>query len=217
MIWSPNWSAGEIRKNYFKAAKLCHPDLHPTEPQAAEKFRRLNAEYQNYLARFNKPPSNSATDTDFKPTIRYFVNINLILNLADVINGCERSLFIEEEYLSLEFPRGTKTGKIVFGPVKLKKSGKITTINVTVTDIELPEKYQIIHGKLTYHCHVSKLRAKFGGEHVFEGPDNDLIKIDIPKNLKNKSQFALVGAGLYNKQTKTREKLYIKFIVSLFG
>ena len=35
-------SDDEIKKAYRKMAKMYHPDLHPDDPQAAEKFKEVN-------------------------------------------------------------------------------------------------------------------------------------------------------------------------------
>lgn len=39
---SKNATEDEIKKAYRKMAKMYHPDLHPDDPEAAEKFKEVN-------------------------------------------------------------------------------------------------------------------------------------------------------------------------------
>ena len=43
---SKSASDDEIKKAYRKMAKQYHPDLHPDDPEAAEKFKEVNEAYE---------------------------------------------------------------------------------------------------------------------------------------------------------------------------
>ena len=40
-----NSSANDIKKSYRKKSKECHPDLHPDDKEASEKFKNLSEAY----------------------------------------------------------------------------------------------------------------------------------------------------------------------------
>lgn len=42
----PNATISDIKKGYYKMAKLCHPDKNPNNVEAAEKFRKVSEAYQ---------------------------------------------------------------------------------------------------------------------------------------------------------------------------
>ena len=39
-------TAADIKKAYYKAAIKCHPDKHPDDPEAEEKFKKVSQAYQ---------------------------------------------------------------------------------------------------------------------------------------------------------------------------
>jgi len=61
---STNADAGAIKKAYYKAARLCHPDKAPDDPEAHEKFQRLGMAYQV----LSNEKARAAYDRDGKAT-----------------------------------------------------------------------------------------------------------------------------------------------------
>ncbi|PRP81547.1 hypothetical protein PROFUN_10909 [Planoprotostelium fungivorum] len=43
---TPDATAEDIKKGYYKAARSCHPDKHPDDPDAELKFKQLSEAYQ---------------------------------------------------------------------------------------------------------------------------------------------------------------------------
>jgi X-domain of DnaJ-containing/DnaJ domain/Autophagy-related protein C terminal domain len=82
---STNVSAADLKKAYYREARLCHPDKNPDDPDAAKRFQALGHAYQTLsndqsraaYDRFGKPDmSNTATEmslSDVDPTIFFAV------------------------------------------------------------------------------------------------------------------------------------------------
>lgn len=50
-----------LKKQYKKLAKACHPDLNPDDKEAEEKFKRLTAAYKKLLE--NSPDRGRKADS----------------------------------------------------------------------------------------------------------------------------------------------------------
>lgn len=84
---STNADAAAIKKAYYKAAKMCHPDRHPNDSEAHAKFQALGQAYQilsdeKARARYDKDgkPDNNNQELDqvdpsvfFNVMVRTFV------------------------------------------------------------------------------------------------------------------------------------------------
>ena len=51
-----------LKKQYKKLAKACHPDLNPDDKEAEEKFKRLTAAYKKLLEKLSWPRQKSWFD-----------------------------------------------------------------------------------------------------------------------------------------------------------
>jgi molecular chaperone DnaJ len=47
------FSIDNLKKQYKKLAKTCHPDLHPEDKEAEEKFKRLTEAYKKLLEKLS--------------------------------------------------------------------------------------------------------------------------------------------------------------------
>lgn len=50
---SENLNKENLKKQYKKLAKTCHPDLHPNDKEAEEKFKRLTKAYKELLEKLS--------------------------------------------------------------------------------------------------------------------------------------------------------------------
>lgn len=53
----------ELKMSYRRLAFACHPDLHPEDPRAADKFRRLNEAYVTLLDHFETNGQQTASSS----------------------------------------------------------------------------------------------------------------------------------------------------------
>ena len=52
-ISEDEFSLANLKKQYKKLAKTCHPDLHPEDKEAEEKFKRLTEAYKKLLEKMS--------------------------------------------------------------------------------------------------------------------------------------------------------------------
>lgn len=52
-IKSDEFNLNNLKKQYKKLAKTCHPDLHPEDKEAEEKFKRLTSAYKKLLEKLS--------------------------------------------------------------------------------------------------------------------------------------------------------------------
>jgi tetratricopeptide (TPR) repeat protein len=63
-------SIDEIKTTYRQLAKEIHPDLHPNDPNARERFATLNQAYQILLAAVRSTADNHQLDPDRHPDLQ---------------------------------------------------------------------------------------------------------------------------------------------------
>jgi DnaJ-class molecular chaperone len=187
----------QIHSNYRKLAKECHPDLHPTDPLAAEKFNLLNLEY------------NKCLNTIFQ--------IKIAISLQDSILGCERYFMSNDgnRTFRLSIPAGIKTGEsLCFRNIQLEED-RFSILQAKIK-VEMPNDFIVIADKLIQKIRVSFWKSIVGGEITIIGPDGVRFRISIPKRCKSKTIYRIPDAGLFNRKTKLRGDLFIQ-LVSFFS
>jgi hypothetical protein len=80
---STNATSGELKKAYYKEARVCHPDKNPGDPESARKFQELGHAYQTLSseatrAAYDKNGKSESNDaemqlTDIDPKIFFAV------------------------------------------------------------------------------------------------------------------------------------------------
>ena len=173
------------RSTYLNLVKATHPDLHPNDPSAEEKFKQIQE---------NKEKINYST----------IVNISL----EEAISGCQR-YYIDPEsklHLVLDIPKGIKHNQTI-----LFKNNITGTISVKIL-IDLPNHYCFSGNNLVLTIYLSYISLYFGKTYYFNGPDGKRIKIIIPKKVKSGTVYKLPYNGLFNSTNNQRDPLYIRFI-----
>ena len=80
---------------YRREAKKCHPDLHPNDIDAADRFAKLNDAYNSVLEQIDRPSSRDRGPVrkNEKPLPTYItIRRNVFLSVSEAINGCNKTL-----------------------------------------------------------------------------------------------------------------------------
>lgn len=70
---SPNATSSQLKKAYYKEARICHPDKNPDDPKSAQKFQELGHAYQilsseDSRAAYDKNGVSESGDAEMKIT-----------------------------------------------------------------------------------------------------------------------------------------------------
>ena len=104
----------EISAAYRRLVKDCHPDLHPGDPGAAERFRRLSDAYRQLMSESGRPGGRPAAARTAPPT-SVTVRRNVFLTVHEAMTGCRKTI----EGLSGPCPACSGAGRVPSpGPVE---------------------------------------------------------------------------------------------------
>jgi DnaJ-class molecular chaperone len=194
-----NISAEHLHQNYIKLAKVLHPDVNPDDPDADKKFQELQEQYQ-------KAQKLLEAKTQYQASIS--------ITLSEAITGTERFFVSDEnQRFMLNIPAGVKNKQTVLYRGLAISSIKDAVLHIRVY-IDIPTKFKIIGDNLILNEGVPFWKLIFGGKHEITGPDGRKIPVTIPRKTKNGKMFRVQNAGLWNRNEKKRDALYIQFFGS---
>ena len=186
----------QLKSAYRILAKECHPDVNPNDPEATEKFQKLQEKYKDCLQAIIQN--------------KKIYCVTVIISLQDSILGCDRyfSSNDEKRRFILKIPPGIiSNDTIKYRNIQMEENS-LSVLEVKVI-VDFPPNYLYKNGKLFRSLSIPFWKLFFGGEKVFNGPDNARIRVVIPPKTKSGTLFYIPNEGLLDKLTKKREILYI--------
>lgn len=109
-----NATKEDVVSAFRRLAKSCHPDLHPGDPEAAERFRALNVAYRSLIADFEAQGGRRRATHTAAPT-RVTARRNVFLTVHEAMTGCRKPI----EGISGPCPACTGAGRVPSpGPVE---------------------------------------------------------------------------------------------------
>jgi len=81
---STNVTPSELKKAYYKKARICHPDKNPDDPSAAEKFQQLGNAYNilsNEQSRANYDKNGKSDDSEYSANENMQIDVTVFFNI----------------------------------------------------------------------------------------------------------------------------------------
>lgn len=81
---STNATSSELKKAYYKKARICHPDKNPDDPSAAENFQKLGNAYNilsNEQTRANYDKNGKSDDSEYASNENMQIDVTVFFNV----------------------------------------------------------------------------------------------------------------------------------------
>lgn len=85
----------DVTVAYRKLVKSCHPDLHPDDPKAAERFKELSQAYRTLIEELKRPQERhrKAKEEEVRtPPIVATIKRSVVLNVYEAMTGCRKQI-----------------------------------------------------------------------------------------------------------------------------
>ena len=201
---SPTATDEEIRKSFKKLAKLYHPDLHPNDKEAEEKFKEINEAYEVLSDKSKREQydmyGNDDFDMDFdgfsafknmfrggfsgfgrsrEPQRQYDIGSDLVYNIKisfnESVNGCKKKIKFKSKFHNCSYCKGTGV----------------------ITETQINGNFRYMNQYPCPHCHgtgkgvVNKCDKCNAGKVVVEKE----LEITIPSGVKDGTKLVAHNEG----------------------
>lgn len=230
---SPHASSTEIARAYKRLARHCHPDLHPNDPQAEERFKEINQAYEALSHSPATHPVPHKRPSTLEKVGELFDDlfgradhsqsspsghggndllVEVYLDFEEAVLGCEKLIRIDEHRrVKVAIPAGTSDGSHVRIAGKGDKAnagyGRDGDLHLEIR-VRPHDRFERKGDHILTYLTVPLATALSGGQLSVSTPGGE-VSLTIPKLTQGGTQLRLRDKGATNRQTGKRGDLLV--------